>query len=249
MKKVLFIVLAALMLAALTLASCGSSEPTKVTVATDATWPPFESVNTDTNKIEGFDIDLMNAIAEKEGLEIEYVNVGFDPLLTGMAQGTYDAAISSITIYPERQEKMLFSDPYYPAGQIITVQKSNTAITGLNSLKGKVGAQLGTTGAIEAGKIAGVELKTYDEIGLAFVDLMNGQIDAVVCDNPVAALYVVKNSDKLKLAGAAFTTEQYGIAVSKGHEDLLKKINAGLKKVLAEGIIKTLEDKWYKSVE
>ncbi len=246
MKKVLFVILAVMVLTALTFASCGKTETAKIRVATDATWPPFEYVDTATNEIVGFDIDLMKAIAEKSNLDIEFVNVGWDPLLAGMAQGTYDAAISSITIYPERQEKMLFSDPYYPAGQIITVAKNNNTITGLSTLKGKVGAQLGTTGAIEVEKIAGVELKNYDEIGLAFVDLMNGQIDAVVCDNPVAANYVTANPDKLKLAGEAFTTEQYGIAVAKGKEDLLKKINEGLKKVLAEGIIQELEAKWYK---
>lgn len=247
MKKVLFVVLAALLLASLTFASCGEKEAAKIRVATDATWAPFEFVDTDANEIVGFDIDLMKAIAEKEGLNIEFVNVGWDPLLAGMAQGTYDAAISSITIYPDRAEKMLFSDPYYPAGQIITVGKNNSTITGLSTLTGKVGAQLGTTGAIEVAKISGVELKNYDEIGLAFVDLMNGQIDAVVCDNPVAANYVVTNSDKLKIAGDAFTTEVYGIAVKKGSEDLLKKINSGLKKVLDEGIIAELESKWYKS--
>ena len=247
MKKILFITLTVVMLASLALASCGSSTPTKVRVATDATWPPFEFVNTDTNKIVGFDIDLMNAIAKKQNLDIEFINVAWDPLLAGMAQGTYDAAISSITITDDRKKEMLFSNPYYAAGQIITVAKSNTAITGKDTLKGKVGVQLGTTGDIEASKIAGVEVKKYDDIGLAFQDLMNGQIDAVVCDNPVAANYVVKNSDKLKTAGSAFTNESYGIAVAKGKDDLLKKINAGLKTVLDEGIIKTLENTWYKS--
>ena len=244
MKKVIFIFLAAILLAGLPLASCGAKSQ-KITVATDATWAPFEYVDTKTNQIIGFDIDLMNAIAKKENLDIEFTNVGFDPLLAGMAQGTYDAAISSITISAERQQQMLFSDPYYAAGQIITVAKNNTAITGIDNLKGKVGAQLGTTGAIAMQGKAGVNLKTYDDIGLAFQDLLNGQIDAVVCDNPVAAGYVVKNSDKLKIAGAVFTDESYGIAVAKGHDDLLKKINAGLKAVLADGIIKQLEDKWY----
>lgn len=246
MKKILFIAVAVLMVASLVLSSC-SSTPTKVRIATDATWAPFEFVNTDTNTIVGFDIDLMNAIAKKQNLDIEFVNVAWDPLLAGMAQGTYDAAISSITITADRQKEMLFSNPYYAAGQIITVAKINTTITGKATLKGKVGAQLGTTGAIEVAKIAGAELKTYDDIGLAFQDLMNGQIDAVVCDNPVAANYVVKNSDKLKTAGTAFTDENYGIAVAKGKDDLLKKINAGLKSVLDEGIIKTLETTWYKS--
>jgi polar amino acid transport system substrate-binding protein len=74
---------------------------------------------------------------------------------------------------------------------------------------------------------------------------MNGQIVAVVCDNPVAAQYVVTNPDKLKTVGGVFTDEYYGIAVAKGKEDLLEKINEGLAAVLAEGIIKELEEKWY----
>lgn len=264
MKRVIFVIVAVLTLASLVLASCGNNATTvtatatqtttatatttvaaKIQIATDATWPPFEYVNTDTNEIVGFDIDLMTAIAEKENLNIEFVNVGWDPLLAGMAQGTYEAAISSITITEDRQKDMLFSNPYYAAGQIITVAKNNTTITGKNTLTGKVAAQLGTTGAIEVEKMSGVTLRTYDEIGLAFQDLLNGQIDAVVCDNPVAVQYVTKNPDKLKTVGTAFTDEFYGIAVSKGNEDLLAKINAGLKKVLDEGIIKTLEDKWY----
>jgi polar amino acid transport system substrate-binding protein len=247
MKKILFIALVGVMLATMALTACNSSTTTtKYQIATDATWPPFEYVDTTTSQIVGFDIDLMNAIAKKENLNIEFVNVGWDPLLAGMAQGTYDAAISSITILPDRQKDMLFSNPYYAAGQIIVVGINNNTIKGKDTLQGKVAAQLGTTGAIEAAKIAGVELRNYDDIGLAFQDLMNGQVDAVVCDNPVAANYVVKNPDKLKFAGTTFTDESYGIAVSKGNEDLLEKINAGLKAVLAEGIIKTLETTWYK---
>jgi len=263
MKKVLSIILG-LMLIVTALASCGGTpsptptptttptptasptptEPTVYRVATDATWPPFEYINDD-HEIVGFDIDLMNAIIEKADLDIEFVNVGWDALLAGMAQGTYDAAISSITITVDRQKDMLFSNPYYGAGQIITVQKSNTTITGKDTLTGDVGAQLGTTGAIEVAKIEGATLVNYDDIGLAFQALMNGQIDAVVCDNPVAAQYVVQNADDLKIVGTVFTDEFYGIAVAKGLEDLLEKINLGLQAVLEEGIIGTLEEKWY----
>src|SRR4030042_492922 len=187
----------------------------------------------------------MNAIAEEADLDIEFVNVAFDPLLAGMAQGTYDAAISSITIREDRKKDMLFSNPYYGAGQIVVVQKSNTTITSKNNLTGEVGAQLGTTGAMEVEKITAATLVNYDDIGLAFQALMNGQINAVVCDNPVAMQYVVTNPDKLKIAGDVFTTEFYGIAVAKGKEDLLEKINQGLAEVLAEGIIPELEAKWY----
>jgi polar amino acid transport system substrate-binding protein len=242
MKKLIWIILG-LVLASVTLASCSASS-TKIRVATDATWPPFEIVNDQTKQIEGFDIDVMNAIAQKENLDIEFVNVGFDPLLAGMAQGTYDAAISSITITADRSKDMLFSDPYFAAGQIITVRKDNTKITGKDTLAGNVGAQLGTTGAMEVEKIKTATLKTYDDIGMAFQDLMNGQIEAVVCDNPVAMGYTGKNPDKLKTVGVVFTDENYGIAVAKGKTDLLTKINAGIKAVKSEGLIDQLTKKW-----
>ena len=243
MKKIFLLLIAVLVLAGMLLTSCSGSASTKVRVATDATWPPFEYVN-DQKEIVGFDIDLFTAIAEKEGLELEFVNVAFDPLLAGMAQGTYDAAISSITITDERKKGMLFSDPYYAAGQMVVVRKDNTTITGRDTLTGKVGAQIGTTGAMEVEKVSGATLKTYDDIGLAFQDLMNGQINAVVGDNWLALGYVARNPNALKAVGGTFTSENYGIAVAKGKTDLLAKINSGLAKVKKEGLIETLSQKW-----
>jgi polar amino acid transport system substrate-binding protein len=244
MKRFMSFVLVAIIAISLSLTGCTKTS-TKIRVATDATWKPFEFVNEQTKAIEGFDIDLFKAIAEKAGIEVEFINVSWDPLLAGMAQGTYDAAISSITITPERAKAMLFSDPYFAAGQIITVLSSNTTIKSKADLAGKtVAVQLGTTGNIEVDKIAGAHSKPYDDIGLAFQDLMNKQVDAVVCDNPVALNYVGTNPGKLKTAGTPFTDENYGIAVAKGKEDLLEKINAGLKKVKDAGTIETLSTKW-----
>jgi len=187
---------------------------------------------------------VMNAIADKANLDIEFINVAWDPLLAGMAQGTYDCAISCITITAERQQAMLFSTPYFTAGQMVVVRKDNTTFTSKDDLTGDVGAQLGTTGAMEVEKLSGCTLKNYDEIGLAFQDLMNGQISAVICDVPVAQGYVNKNSDKLKTIGEMFTTEQYGIAVAKGKEDLLAKINAAVQALIDEGLIDQYALKW-----
>ena len=249
MKKLLWLIIVGVAFSSLVLASCSAPAPANgsaITVATDATWPPFESVNEQTKQIEGMDIDIFNAIAAKENLTVTYKNVSWDPLLAGMAQGLYDAAISSITITEDRKKDMLFSDPYFAAGQLIAVRKDNTAITGKDTLKGTVAVQLGTTGDIEVQKIKAATSKPYDDIGLAFQDLMNGQVDAVVCDNPVALLYVGKNSDKLKTVGAVFTDESYGIAVAKGKTDLLAKINNGLKAIKSEGVIDRASQKWLK---
>jgi polar amino acid transport system substrate-binding protein len=259
MKKLLWFFILGLVLFSLIITSCSNSSttstavtmaslaPMNIVVASDATWPPFESINEQNKQIEGMDIDIFNAIAEEENLQVEFKNVAWDPLLAGMAQGLYDAAISSITITEDRKKDMLFSDPYFAAGQLITVRKDNTTITGKDTLKGKVAVQLGTTGDIEVKKIAGVTDVPYDDIGLAFQDLMNGQVDAVVCDNPVALLYAGKNPDKLKNVGNVFTDESYGIAVAKGKTELLSRINAGLKAIQAEGVINTAADKWLKN--
>lgn len=245
MKRLLWVVLAVVVIVVVVVLLQGrGGETGKIRVATDATWAPFEYVNTTTREIVGFDIDLFDAIAERANLDVEYVNVAWDPLLAGMAQGTYDAAISSITIKPERLAEMDFSHPYYVAGQIIVTLNSSTDITGPETLSGKsVGVQTGTTGDDEAQSINGTNVVGYDEIGMAFVALMAHQIDAVICDTPVASGYVDKY-DVLKTVGEVLTTEQYGIAVPKGKEELLDKINTALDALLAEGIIDQLTAKW-----
>jgi len=246
MKRLFWFALIGVVLLSLVLAGCAPA-PTKVRIATDATWPPFESVNEQTKEIEGFDIDLMNAIAERADLEIEFINVGWDALLAGMAQCQYDAAISAMTITEERKESFLFSDPYFEAGQIVTVHIDNTDINSKDDLGGKVvGAQIGTTGSFAVEEIEGATLKTYDDIGLAMQDLMNGQIDAVIADNPLAWEYEGKNPDKLKTVGEVFTGEFYGIAVCKTNTELVAKINAGLKAVKDEGLIEQFVEKWLK---
>lgn len=216
-----------------------------VTIATDATWPPFEYVDPETREIVGFDIDLMRAIAEAAGLNVQIVNVSWDALLAGVAQGQYDAAISVITITEERRQQLLFSEPYYNAGQVIVVRSGETSIQAPADLAGRLaGAQLGTTGAMAIQQVSGATLKTYDTIDLAFLDLLNGQIDAVVVDNPLATAYAAQYAGRLTLVGEPFTDEWYGIAVAPGREALLERINAGLAAVQAAGTIETLAARW-----
>jgi polar amino acid transport system substrate-binding protein len=244
-KKASLVVISVLLITAVLLSACTSSATTKVRVASDATWPPFETVDEKTKELVGFDIEMMNAIAKEAGLDIEFVNVGFDPLLAGMAQCQYDAAVSAMTITPERQANMLFSNPYLNAGQIVTVQIANTTINSKDDLAGKtVGAQIGTTGAIEVGNITGAKLTTFDTVDLAYLALQNGQIDAVVADSPTAAGFVAQNADKLKMVGSVFTDENYGIAVCKTKPELLAKINEGLAAIKANGTFDALLTKY-----
>jgi polar amino acid transport system substrate-binding protein len=248
-KLITGLVLASLFLGVM---SCAKKEPAKITIATDATWPPMEMVDTNKN-IVGFDIDLMNAAAKAGGFTVEFRNTAWDGIFAGLENGKYDAVMSSVTITDERKKTMDFSVPYINAGQILVVKSETQGVTTLDDLKGKtIGAQIGTTGAFEIEKVKAADNiteKTYDEIGLAIADLANGRIAAVVCDNPTAAQYALQNDTykgKLKIVGDRFTEEYYGVAVKKGNAKVLDLINAGLKKVLDSGDNKAIEDKWLK---
>lgn len=245
MKKIIwFVVLAALFVPGAMV--FGQSGPT-ITVATDATWPPMEYVNTN-KQIVGFDIDLLNAAAAAGGFQVKFQNTAWDGIFAGLGNGDYDAVISSVTITDERKKVMDFSIPYINAGQVLIVPSSTTGVTSLADLRGKtVGAQIGTTGAIEINKVSGVSLNTYDEIGLAIEDLANGRIAGVVCDSPTAANFVLQNDNykgKLKIVGKPFTQEFYGVAVRKGNSRVLDMINKGLQVVINNGTEQALEAKW-----
>jgi polar amino acid transport system substrate-binding protein len=166
-------------------------------------------------------------------------------MLAGLSECQYDMAIAAITITDERKAQFLFSDPYVDAGQIIIVKAGNTSIQGKADLNGKIiGAQLGTTGEIEAQAIEGTEYKPYDTYDLAFLDLINGQIDAVIADNPTALGFIEKNPDKMMTVGEVFTSEFYGIAICKNRQDLLDKINPALKAVIDSGFVADLAAKY-----
>jgi polar amino acid transport system substrate-binding protein len=246
MNRTAVLIISGLLITACIFPACNQAPNSKMTVACDATWPPFEQVNEQTKELDGFGPELMRAIAAKAGLDIELVNVGFDSLLAGVSQCQYDMAVSSITITEERKKTILFSDPYYAAGQIVTVRKDDDRIKSKDDLPGKtVGGQIGTVGIDEANIITGKDrVKTFDDVGLAFQALINGQINAVIADNPVAQLYVNKNKDRLQTAGPIFTNEYYGIAICQKNAYLVPRVNAAIKALKEEGFLDKLSKKW-----
>jgi len=227
--------------------SCGKKgNVAKVTIASDATWPPMEMINKD-KKMVGYAIDYFTAVGKEAGIEFEFKNTAWDGIFAGLAAGKYDMVVSSVTITEKRKKTMDFSEPYFESGQALVVAKGSSAKTIADLKDKKVGAQIGTTGAFEIKKNKGVTLKTYDEVGLAFEDMAAGRIDGVVCDTPVAANYALQKSEyknKFKIAVNIPTKEFYGAAFPKGKKDLIEKVNKGIKAVKEKGIDKKLFKKW-----
>ncbi len=229
-------------------ASTGSAPEDKVYVfATDATWPPMEYVD-DNGEIVGFDMDLLDAVAKAAGFKYEARNTGWDGIFAGLANGAYDAVISSVTITEERKATMAFSDPYINAGQILVVPAGYSGGVLLKDFAGrKVGVQQGTTGDFAVEAVSSIDRRAYDDVGLAVEDMVNGNLDAVVCDSVTAIDYVAANENfkgKLKIIGEPFTEEEFGIAVQKNNTELLNLINTGLATVVADGTRAELVEKW-----
>jgi len=242
--KRLSMVLVVVLVLAFSLSAC--AKPDVVKVATDATFNPFEYTDEAGNMV-GFDIDLMNAIAEKADFEFEWVNVPYDSVLAGLSECQYDAAIAAIGIREERKASMLFSVPYLDSGMVVVINTATTDISSLADLDGKeVAAQLGTTGEMAAQEIPNVNYKPYDSYELAFLELANKGVDAVIADNPVALGYIAANPEKIKAVGEVFNNEQYGIAICKQNADLQAKIDKALKELIEEGYIIELAQKYLK---
>ncbi|GAA4718863.1 basic amino acid ABC transporter substrate-binding protein [Brevibacillus fulvus] len=217
-------------------------------VGTDAAYPPFEKMEGD--KLTGFDMDVIQAVADAAGIKVELKHTGWDPLFNGIDTGTVDIGISAITITDERKQKYDFSEPYFEATQLIMVPEDST-VQKLADLQGKrIGVQSATTGEQVVKKAFGDTydgLKGYDDTPSAVDELFNGRVDAVVADNAVLQDYVKKLTDKkFKLIkDDSFETENYGIMVKKGNAELLGKINEGLNKIKENGKLQEIHKQYF----
>jgi polar amino acid transport system substrate-binding protein len=219
-----------------------------VTVGTSADFPPFEYI--ENGQFVGFDMDLMREIAKIAGFELKFVDMSFDSLIPALRAGQIDVAAAAMTITEERKKVVDFSMPYWTADQSIIVKAdSDLTITVLFG-KYRIGVQTGTTGdlwctenLVQKGLLPERNLKRYDTFILALSDLLNGNIDAIVLDSPVANRFAA--TKPVKVAGIIVTGEQYGIAVRKGNKELLDKINQALKTLIETGKINELIDKYF----
>lgn len=222
-----------------------------ITFAADCTWPPMEFMS-EAKQCVGFAPDLVQAMAKAGGFTAEIQNTAWDGIFAGLAAGKYDAISSSVSITEERKQAMDFSDPYFEVKQGVVV-KDGSAIKTEDDLKGKaVGAQIGTTGFFAAQRIVGDSAKSYDEVGLAIADLAAGRLEAVICDDAVAADYALTNPEYAKSLALGFmivpeSPEYLGFAMQKGDAETVATINAALKAVKDSGEYDTIFKKWFGS--
>ena len=217
-------------------------EAGKLTMATNATFPPYE-MTTDSGEIEGIDVDTAKAIAEKLGLELQIDDMDFDAALLSVQQGKADIVMAGVTVTDERKAVMDFSDSYATGIQSIIVPEGSD-ITSPDDLAGKkIGTQRGTTGYIYCSDDFGDDaVVAYDDGLTAVQALKNGQVDAVVIDNAPAKEYVAANSG-LVILDTSYAEEDYAIGMAKGSA-LEDAVNAALEELKADGTLQSIVDKY-----
>ena len=224
-----------------------SAEKTYV-VAANAEWPPFEYVD-ESGNIVGFEMDLVREIGKVEGVNIELRNVAWDGIFAGLQSGMYDAVASGVTVTEERKESMDFTTPFITLQQAILVRADGPQYKDETELLNKtVGVQNGTTGHFACTEAGIKNIKNFDAVPEAVLDLVNGNIDAVVCDSLVATDYVLSNENyagKLKVSGYMTNTDIEPIAMCtlKGNP-FLQVLEDGYQKLLANGTVDALKAKY-----
>ena len=213
-------------------------------VASDTTWPPFEWADS-AGHLLGFDLDLMRCIASVEGFEINIMSYDWDIIFDDVGIGRADIGASGATITADREQKVDFSAPYWTSDQAVIIREDSglnivTALGGGHT----VGAQIETTGAgfiqdlIDQG--VDVKLKEYTLYPLSVIDLINGNVDAVIQDEP-ASEASAKAEDELTIAGIIKTNENFGFFVAEGDpQGLLPLLNDGVAQLKANGVYDNL---------
>jgi polar amino acid transport system substrate-binding protein len=255
MKKRTTVVVLILALS-LVVAACGGADTGefdlvqegKILVCSDIPYPPFEFE--DGADYVGFDVELMGAIGDELGLDVEFIDSGFESITAGTAMvgGECDIAASAITIKPEREENIDFSDPYFDADQSLMV-KADSGISSLADLDGmRLGVQSGTTGEgyAQENKPAGTELVGFAESRQLFLAIEAGDIQGILQDLPANAEPLV-GDDSLTIVETYPTEEKYGLAVKEeGKEALLEAVNEALATIKDNGTYDDIYDKWFK---
>jgi len=216
-----------------------------IIVGTQVPYPPFENINATTDELEGIDIEIMEYIAAKLGVDIDWRSMDFDPLFAAVQTGQIDCAISSITITDARDLINDFTVPYYIANQAVLVQESST-IADLDDLNDStLVTQTGTTGQWWVDdNLDPVSHVPLSDVPAAVLGVENGLYDAFVVDTPVANKYANDTNYHLKVAFVIYTLESYGILIPQDQPELKAAMDAAVNDMIADSTLDEIMLKW-----
>jgi len=220
-----------------------------VIVANDANYPPQSSVDQATGKLVGFDVDVAKKMGQLLGLKVDFKNPAWETIPAGLQQGKYDVSIGSMTITPERQKVLAFTDPYYYTSGQIFVKKGGQQITGVADLAGKkVGVGAATTYYDYLKKNTKAVVKTYTTDADAFPDLANGNLDFVMTAGPTGQQAIL-SGQPFEFSGKPLYYEDLAMALKLGEADWLALLNYTVQTMHSDGSLTAMSKQWYNGMD
>jgi polar amino acid transport system substrate-binding protein len=220
-----------------------------VIVANDANYPPQSSIDKNTGDMVGFDVDVAKKMGELLNLDVQFENPAWETIPAGLQQGKYDVSIGSMTITPERQKVLDFTDPYYYTSGQVFVKKGGEQITGPSDLDGKtVGVGAATTYYDYLKANTKADVKTYQTDADAFPDLANGNLDFVMTAGPTGQQAIL-SGQPFEFSGKPLYYEDLAFAIKKDEADWLALLNYAVRTMHEDGSLTAMSKQWYNGMD
>ena len=220
-------------------------ESKELNVAFEGTYPPFNFID-DNDEFQGFDVDISNEIAERLGVEANFIATKWDGLIGGLKADKFDIIISQMTVTEERKKSVDFTDPYVISGSVLITREDTNDITKLEDIKGKnVGVGGGTTFEEVANSVDGAEVKLYKAVGDYIQDLTNKRLDVIINDQLLISYNIKEQNLPIKISSDILNKDEIGMAVNKGNEDFIEQVNKALSEMKEDGTYTEIYKKWF----
>nr|WP_040777284.1 amino acid ABC transporter substrate-binding protein [Nocardia pneumoniae] len=230
--------------AATGLSACGDSDPNVLKVGTEGTYAPFSFQGSD-GKLTGYDVEVIQAVGDKLGKKVEFVQTPWDAIFAGLEAKRFDLVANQVTVNDERKAKYALSAPYTTSAGVIVTRADNNAITRLADLGGKVCAQSATSNWSKVATDAGAKVEAVEGFVQAIQLLKNGRVDATVNDNLAVAEYTKKTGDSsVKIAGKTGAESKQAFAARRG-DALISDVDNALNQLRADGTLAKISEKYF----
>ncbi|MFI6996363.1 transporter substrate-binding domain-containing protein [Nocardia sp. NPDC050175] len=244
MRRKLFAAVMLIVLAATGLSACGSADPNVLKIGTEGVYAPFSYQGPD-GKLTGYDIEVVQAVAEKLGKKVEFVQIPWDAIFAGLESKRFDLIANQVTVNDERKTKYALSQPYTFSEGVIVTRTDNNAITTLADLNGKTCAESATTTWAKVATNAGAKIEAVEGFVQAIQLLKIGRVDATVNDNLAVAEYTKKTGDtSVRIAGKTGAASLQAFAARKG-DALMTDVDKALATLSTDGTLAKISEKYF----
>jgi L-cystine transport system substrate-binding protein/L-cystine transport system permease protein len=230
-------------------ASAGSAQDDRpvVRVGTEGTYPPFTFHDPSSNDLTGYDIEVIKAVADEAGWDLEFVEAPFDSIFPALDSDRIDVIANQITINDDRKARYLFSTPYTYSRGVIVTAADNDDIKTLDDLKGKVAAESETSNWAQVARDAGADVKSVDQFAQAAELLVQGRVDVIVNDNIAVLDYLASTGSKdIKIAGeAGDEVSAQALTFRQDEPELQQQADDALEKLADDGTLADISDKYF----